>query len=95
MFKDALIGQFEFDLSYIYLKKDHVMMHKWLAFSNPNGDNYSKIQCYMKVSISVACQGDEQVQIEDDKSPVEDKDVMMSPALNPKFFQIKLRCFQG
>ena len=94
--KDALIGQFEFDMSWIYKKKDHVLLHKWLAFSNPNDpENYSKIQCYMKVSVSVACEGDEQIQIEDDTSPVEDTDVMMSPALNPKFYQIVLRCFQG
>jgi hypothetical protein len=59
LFKDALIGQFEFDMSYIYLKSDHVMFHKWLAFSNPNGEDYATIQCYMKVSISVACQGDD------------------------------------
>ena len=93
--KDALIGQFEFDMSYVYLKKDHILLHKWLAFSNPNTEDYAKIQCYMKVSISVACEGDEQVQITDDTSAKEDTDVMMSPALNPKFYQIKLRCFQG
>jgi len=43
MFKDALIGQFEFDMSFIYLKKDHVLLHKWLAFSNPNGEDFAKI----------------------------------------------------
>ena len=41
--KDALIGQFEFDMSYIYKRKDHVLLHKWLAFSNPNGKDYAKI----------------------------------------------------
>ena len=66
MFKDALIGQFEFDMSFIYLKKDHVLLHKWIALSNPNTEDFATIQVYMKVSISVACQGDEQVQIEED-----------------------------
>jgi hypothetical protein len=66
LFKDAMIGTFEFDMSYIYLKKDHVLLHKWLALSNPNGEDYATIQVYMKVSIAVACQGDEQVQIEED-----------------------------
>lgn len=55
MFKDALIGQFEFDMSYIYFMKDHTLLHKWLALSNPNGEDYAKIQAYLKVSISVAC----------------------------------------
>ena len=85
LFKDVLIGQFELDMSFIYLKDKHLLLHKWLAMSNPNGDDYAKIQCYMKVSIAVACEGDEQVQIEDDTG-VEDTDIMMSPALNPKFY---------
>jgi len=91
MFKDALIGTYEFDMSYIYFMKDHVLLHKWLALSNPNGEDYATIQAYMKVSISVACQGDEQVQIEEDTSLHEDTNVLMSPALNPQFYQIKLR----
>ena len=59
--KDALIGQFEFDMSFIYFMKDHLLLHKWLALSNPNGEDFAKIQAYMKVSIAVACQGDEQI----------------------------------
>lgn len=41
--KDALIGQFEFDMSYIYFMKDHLLLHKWLALSNPNGEDFAKI----------------------------------------------------
>ena len=93
LFKDTLIGQFEFDLSFIYLKDKHLLLHKWIAMSNPNGDDYAKIQCYMKVSIAVAREGDEQVQIEEDTSMTEDTDVLMSPALNPVFYQVKIRLF--
>lgn len=71
------------------------MLHKWLAFSNPNGKDYAKIQCYVKLSINVCHETDKQVQIEEDTSGKEDPDVMMSPALNPKFYQIKLRFFSG
>jgi hypothetical protein len=85
LFKDVLIGEFEFDLSFIYFMKDHVMLHKWLALSNPHGDDFAVIQAYLKVSISVSCQGDEQTQIEEDVGE-EDTNVMMSPALNPKFY---------
>ena len=93
MFKDALIGQFDLDMSFIYLREKHLLLHKWLAFSNPNGDDWAKIQCYTKVSISVSHEADKQEQIEEDTTGVEDTDVMMSPALNPKFYQIKLRFF--
>ena len=61
MFKDVMIGVFDFDMSFIYLKDKHLLLHKWLALSNPNGDDYAKVQCYMKVSISVSFEGDEQI----------------------------------
>lgn len=94
LFKDVLIGEFEFDLSFIYFMKDHTMFHKWLALSNPHGENFADIACYLKVSISVSCEGDEQTQISEDTGE-EDTNVMMSPALNPSFYQIKIRIFQG
>ena len=94
-FKDVLLGEFDFDMSFIYFKKDHVLLHKWLALSNPAGENFSDITAYLKVSISVSASGDEQVQITEDEALEEDTDVLMSPALNPEFYQIKIRIFQG
>ena len=41
LFKNALIGEFEFDISQIYFKKDHCLLHKWVALSDPYGDDYS------------------------------------------------------
>ena len=58
-FKDALLGEFEFDLSYIYFMDKHLLSHKWLALNNPSGEDYSVIQAYVKVSISVSAEGDE------------------------------------
>lgn len=95
MFKDCLIGEFEFDMSFIYFKKDHVMLHQWIALSNPHGDNWADIAAYMKVSISVSCTGDEQTQITEDESLEEDTNVIMSPALNPSFYQIRIKVFGG
>lgn len=43
MFKDAMLGMFEFDLSFVYLKPDHVLLHKWIALNNPGGDDYATI----------------------------------------------------
>lgn len=93
--KDKLIGQFELDMSYVYLKPGHVVQHKWFAFSNPNGEDYAKIQCYAKLSIAVTREGDTQPEIKEDASGVEDPDVMMSPALSPKFYQVKIRFYAG
>ena len=86
LLKNELIGEFNFDMSYIYFMKDHVMLHKWLALSDPGGADFSKIAAYLKVSISVSSVGDTQVEIKDDDDEADNTDVMMSPALHPEFF---------
>jgi len=58
-FKDELIGYYEFDLSYIYLMKDHAMLHKWIVMSNPEGEEFGKVTAYVKLSITICGTGDE------------------------------------
>jgi molybdopterin biosynthesis enzyme len=59
--------------------KDHMLLHQWLALSNPSGDNYSEIKAYLKVSISVVSTGDEQLEIKEEVGPGDDENVMMPP----------------
>ena len=58
-FKDAIIGFYEFDISYIYLMKDHALMHKWVIMSNPESDDFGEVTGYLKLSITVCGVGDE------------------------------------
>jgi hypothetical protein len=55
LLKNTQIGQFEFDMSFIYFKKDHALLHQWVAISDPNSENYSEITGYLKISINVCC----------------------------------------
>ena len=73
--------------------KDHILLHKWLAVSDPNSENYSEITGYIKVSISVAATGDEQIQITEDDDNAKEDEILMPPQLNPKFYQMKIRFF--
>ena len=59
LFKDAMIGMFDLDLSSIYLKENHSIENTWLALNNPGSENYSEICGYAKVSISANATGDE------------------------------------
>jgi len=58
MFKDELIGYYEFDMSYIYLQPQHAILHKWVVMSNPNSDNFSEVTAYFKMSIAINGQHD-------------------------------------
>lgn len=48
-------------MAYIYFMKDHALLHKWLALSNPNSENFNEVAGYLKLSISVSTSGDEQI----------------------------------
>ena len=91
-FKDALIGYYQFDLSYIYLKKDHALMHKWIVMSNPESEDFGEVTGQLKISITIAGSGDEQVPIEDDPNPTEE-DFIQPPQITPEFYQMKVRFF--
>ena len=57
-----------------------------MALSNPNSEKYSEITGYLKVSISIICTGDKQVQITEDDGVDEEDNVLMPPQLNPVFY---------
>lgn len=85
-FKDAMIGSYEFDIAYIYFMKDHSLMHKWLALSNPSSENYNEVTGYLKVSITVAGSGDEQVQITEDTGLESEDNVLTPPSIKPEYY---------
>ncbi len=58
-FKDAFIGYYEFDISYIYQMFDHSMLHKWIVLSNPEIENYGEVTAQLKLSITIFGDGDE------------------------------------
>jgi hypothetical protein len=68
-FKDALIGYYEFDLSYIYKMKNHAMLHKWIIMSNPESEDFGAVTGQLKLSITIAGEGDDVGGIEDDPNP--------------------------
>jgi C2 domain len=93
-FKDAMIGMYEFDVAYIYFMKQHSLLHKWLALSNPASPNFSEVCGYLKISISVAATGDEQIQITEDNGKDEES-ILMPPQMKPEFYQLRFRFFKA
>ncbi len=77
--KEEVIGVYEFDASFIYLMDKHTMFNQWLALSNPEAEDFNEITSYLKVSLSIACVGDEQVQLAEDRSPPKETDTVMMP----------------
>lgn len=83
-------------MTYIYFMKDHALMHKWLALSNPNSEVFNEVAGYLKISITIAATGDEQIQItDDDGADKSDEAILMPPSIRPEFYQIKFRIFRA
>lgn len=73
------------------------MHHQWLALSNPESPEFNEITCYLKLSISIAGPGDEQVSLNDDTAldKTEEAVVMMPPSIKKEFKQVKFRFLKG
>jgi hypothetical protein len=53
IFKDELIGMYEFDITKVYFEKQHAIQNQWIALFNPEGENFSEVSGNLKVSISI------------------------------------------
>lgn len=92
--KDAVLGEYEFDLSFIYLKDGHELQHQWLALSNPGSKNFNEITGYLKCSLSVVGHADKKVQLEEDPNS-DSNAVLMPPQIKPEYFQLRIRFFHA
>ena len=67
-------------------------MHKWIVMSNPESEDFGEVTGFLKISITIAGSGDEQVPIEDDPNPTEEE-FIQPPQITPEFYQLKVRFF--
>lgn len=97
MFKNAVIGSYEMDLSYIYFQEQHAIFNQWIGISNPTAKNFNDLCGYLKISASVIGQGDEQVPLTDDLGlDRTDKEVMLLPPyISMKYYQMKFRLIKA
>ena len=96
IFRDEMIGTYEFDMTAVYFKDKHVIQHQWIALFNPEGDDFSEITGHLKISIAVQGPGDEQVQLNDQSGPDNADQVMLMPAqIKKEFKQLKIRFIQA
>ena len=83
MMKNALIGIYEFDFSYIYFMATHAMEHTWVAISNPNSEDYSSVAGFVKISVSIHGAQDTPALLAEDTN--ESVSVIMPSAIKPQF----------
>mmetsp|Transcript_40372 Transcript_40372/g.52910 ORF Transcript_40372/g.52910 Transcript_40372/m.52910 type:complete len:170 (+) Transcript_40372:543-1052(+) len=92
IFRDEMIGMYEFDMTTVYFKEKHAIQHQWIALYNPEGEDFSDITGNLKISIAVQGPGDEQVQLNDQAGPDSIGSVVLMPAqIKKEFKQLKIR----
>ena len=64
--REDYYGIYEFDLEYIYSMKNHSLNNHWLALSNSESKDMTKVRGYLKLSISVLHDNDPRVELKSD-----------------------------
>ena len=60
-------GVHEFDFEYIYSKEKHCIKNLWIALANPEANDITKINGYLKLSISITSTEDEKVELTEEE----------------------------
>ena len=83
----------EFDFEYIYAKENHCIKNLWVALANPEAKDITKINGYLKLSISIASTEDEKIELNPD--PNADSDCMLPPQIKTTYKQLEIYIFKG
>jgi hypothetical protein len=86
-------GMQEFDFEYIYSKENHCIKNLWIALANPEASDITKINGYLKLSISITSTEDEKIELNPD--PNNDEDCMLPPQIKTTYKQLKIFIFKG
>ena len=86
-------GVHEFDFEYIYSKEKHCIKNLWIALANPEANDITKINGYLKLSISITSTEDEKVELNPD--PSKDEDCMVPPQIKTTYKQLEISIYKG
>ena len=78
-------GISEFDLEYIYNMKNHTLNNHWLALSNPESNDMTKIRGYLKLSITVLHDNDPRIEL---RSNPDSTDCFVPSQVNIRYQQL-------
>ena len=108
--ENALIGQFEIDLSSIFFSKNHSILHKWVALSNYKS-KMEEIKGFIKFSANCVGPGDKQVELDDEKPDLKSgtqptknaksnanamaPNVLLPPQIQTKGWQMKVQLIKA
>ena len=91
--REYYFGIQEFDFEYIYSKEKHCIKNLWIALANPEAKDITKINGYLKLSISICSTEDEKVELNPD--PSSDSDCMLPPQIKTTYKQLQIYIFKG
>ena len=83
----------EFDFEYIYSKENHCIRNLWIALANPEAKDITKINGFLKLSISIASTEDDKVELVPD--PSFDSDCMLPPQIKLTYKQLEIFIYKG
>ena len=83
----------EFDFEYIYSKENHCVKNLWIALTNPEAKDITKINGYLKLSINITSTEDEKIELNPD--PNYESDFMLPPQIKTVYKQLQISIFQG
>ena len=91
--KTDYFGIYELDFEYIYSKTNHSIKNLWIALANPESKDITKVNGYLKLSISILNTEDEKIELNPDVN--NNSDCMIPPQIKTVYQQLNIYIFKG
>ena len=91
--RENYFGIQEFDFEYIYSKENHCIKNTWIALANPESEDITQINGYLKLSICILSTEDEKIELNPD--PNNDSDYILPPQIKTTYKQLEIYLFKG
>lgn len=86
--REDYFGIYEFDFEYIYTQPNHCLKNFWIALANPEAKDITKVQGYLKLSLSILNDNDERVELNPD--PTKDSECIIPPQIKVVYKQLRV-----
>ena len=91
--RENYFGIQEFDFEYIYSQKNHCIKNIWIALSNPEAKDITRINGYLKLSICIYSTEDEKIELTPDINS--NFDCLLPPQIKTTYKELEIYLFKG
>ncbi len=91
--RNSEIGSYFLDISSLYFREGHAILHQWVALTKSEGEDQAQVQGFLKLGVNLSGPDDSQAKLDLPALEKPENPILMPPVISTEFFQLIFRFF--